>query len=458
MMNKLFLRKSLQLITTPLAAPLLTLNTADAVEYLNSLDHKTTTATLRCLERARIVKLFEQPELREAPRLLAELPTELAAAVIEQMAEDRAADLMSELDVSSQKTIFLRLNSATRQSIQALMGYAPGTAGALMTTEYVAVPATWTVAQTLEHIRQVERTRETVYAIYLLNAATHTLQNVVTMRRLITAQPDASIVSIAQVNPSVTITPSLDQEEVARLFRRHDLLSIPVVDQAMHLLGIVTVDDVLDALIAETTEDVHKFGGMEALDKPYMEIKLFDMVRKRAGWLSILFIGEMFTASAMQYFEDALSKAVVLTLFIPLIMSSGGNSGSQATSLLIRALALREIQLHDWWKVILRELPTGILLGSILGGLAILRITLWQTIGLYNYGEHWLILAITIGIALIGIVCFGSLSGSMLPFLLQRLGFDPASASAPFVATLVDVTGLVIYFSIALLILHGTLL
>lgn len=328
----------------------------------------------------------------------------------------------------------------------------------MMTTEFVAVPSDWTVARTLQYVREVERSRETVYAIYLLEPRTRVLEQVVTMRRLITGQPEQPLLDVAQVNPPVTVDPALDQEEVARLIRRHDLLAIPVVDASRHVLGIVTVDDVLDALIAESTEDVQKFGGMEALDKPYMQIGFLDMIRKRAGWLSVLFLGEMLTASAMQHFEDELSKAVVLTLFIPLIMSSGGNSGSQATSLLIRALALRELRLRDWWKVALRELPTGMLLGAILGVLAIVRITIWQRMGLYDYGPHWPMVALTIGAALVGIVTFGSLSGSMLPFVLQRLGFDPASASAPFVATLVDVTGLVIYFSIAALILSGTLL
>jgi magnesium transporter len=284
-----------------------------------------------------------------------------------------------------------------------------------------------------------------VYAIYVLDPASQQLQQVVTMRRLITGLPEESILDVAQVNPPVTVDALMDQEEVARLIRRHDLLAIPVVDDQQQMLGIVTVDDVLDALIEESTEDAHKIGFLE-------------MLRKRAGWLSVLFLGEMLTASAMQHYEDELARAVVLTLFIPLIMSSGGNSGSQATSLLIRSLALRELRLRDWWKVALREIPTGMVLGAILGCLAIVRIVIWQLGGLHDYGEHWILLAITIGAALVGIVTFGSLSGSMLPFILKRLGFDPASASAPFVATLVDVTGLVIYFSIAAMILHGTLL
>jgi magnesium transporter len=231
-----------------------------------------------------------------------------------------------------------------------------------------------------------------------------------------------------------------------------------VVDKGGHVLGIVTVDDIIDAIVEENTEDVQKFGGMEALDAPYMDIGFVDMIRKRGGWLCALFLGEMLTASAMQHFETELDKAVVLTLFIPLIMSSGGNSGSQATSLLIRAIALQEVQLRDWWRIALRELPTGVILGAILGIGGVVRIAVWQSFGIFDYGKHWILIACTVGAALVGIVTFGSLVGSMLPFILKRIGFDPASASAPFVATLVDVSGLVIYFSIALIFLKGTLL
>jgi len=441
-----------------LTAPLSGFNTADAVVYLNALELPLAAQTLAALPLPRAVKLLEAPELARGGELVAALPLARAAALLGLMADDRATDIIHELDDEQRARLIPLLTPEARRAIQQLLSYPPNTAGALMTTEFVGVPADWTIAQTLQHIREVERTRETVYAIYVLDPQTQQLQQMVTMRRLITGAPEDSILSVAQVNPPVTVDALLDQEEVAQLIRRHDLLAIPVVDAQQHLLGIVTVDDVLDALIEESTEDVHKFGGVEALDKPYMELSFFEMIRKRAGWLSILFMGEMLTASAMQHYEDELARAVVLTLFIPLIMSSGGNSGSQATSLLIRSLALGELRLRDWWKVALRELPTGILLGSILGLLAMIRITTWQWAGLHDYGEHWLLLALTIGAALIGIVTFGSLSGSMLPFILQRLGFDPASASAPFVATLVDVTGLVIYFTIAAAILSGTLL
>jgi magnesium transporter len=274
---------------------------------------------------------------------------------------------------------------------------------------------------------------------------------------LITGNPEDSILSVAPARMPVTVTPLTDRENLAQTISKYDLLALPVVDHG-RILGIVTVDDIIDTMIEETTEDVHRFGGMEALDEPYMKMGFLAMIQKRAGWLCALFLSEMLTANAMQSYEGELEKAIVLTLFIPLIMSSGGNSGSQATSLVIRALALREIGLRDWWRVALRELPTGVVLGSILGAVGICRIALWQYFGFYDYGPHWMLIAATVGAALIGIVTFGSLSGSMLPFALKRIGFDPASASAPFVATLVDVTGLVIYFSVALVILRGTLL
>jgi magnesium transporter len=242
------------------------------------------------------------------------------------------------------------------------------------------------------------------------------------------------------------------------LISKYDLLAVPVVDKDQRILGIVTVDDVIDALIAETTEDVQKFGGMEALDEPYMEMSIPRMLRKRAGWLAALFIGEMLTATAMGHFEGEIERAVVLALFVPLIISSGGNSGSQATSLIIRAMALRELRLRDWWRVAIRELPSGLALGAFLGLIGAARILLWQHFGWYDYGPHYGLVALTVSLALVGVVTFGSLTGSMLPFVLRKLGFDPASASAPFVATLVDVTGLVIYFTVALLILRGTLL
>lgn len=284
------------------------------------------------------------------------------------------------------------------------------------------------------------------------------LVHVVSLRELVIADRQQPVGEVGDRRAPIAVAPLTDREEVARLISKYNLLAVPVVDDGGRVLGIVTVDDVIDAIVREQTEDVQKFGGVEALDEPYTEIGFWSMIRKRAGWLTALFFGEMLTATAMGYFEGEIEKAVVLALFVPLIISSGGNSGSQATSLIIRAMALRELTLHDWWRVAVRELPSGLTLGAILGLVGLTRILLWQTLGWYDYGPHYVLVALTVGLSLIGVVTFGSLAGSMLPFLLRRLGFDPASASAPFVATLVDVTGLIIYFTMALLILRGTLL
>jgi magnesium transporter len=320
------------------------------------------------------------------------------------------------------------------------------------------MPTTWTVERALRHIGEVGGAKETVYAIYLVAPNTQQLVHVVSLRELVLAERSQTVEEVGDHRTPIMVAPTTDREEVARLISKYNLLAVPVVDEGGHVLGIVTVDDVIDAIVREQTEDVQKFGGVEALDQPYTEIGFWAMVKKRAGWLTALFLGEMLTATAMGHFEHEIEKAVVLALFVPLIISSGGNSGSQATSLIIRAMALREITLKDWWRVALRELPSGIALGTILGMVGVIRILLWQAIGWYNYGSHYVLVALTVGIALIGVVTFGSLAGSMLPFLLRRLRFDPASASAPFVATLVDVTGLIIYFTVAFLMLRGTLL
>jgi magnesium transporter len=255
----------------------------------------------------------------------------------------------------------------------------------------------------------------------------------------------------------VTVTEAQDQEEVAALIAQHDLLAVPVVDEAGRMKGIVTVDDIIDVLQEEATEDIQKLAAMEAFDMPYLRTRFGPLLKKRAGWLMVLFLGEMLTATAMGYFEEEIARAVVLALFVPLIISSGGNSGSQAATLVVRAMALGEVRLRDWWRVLQRELGAGLALGAILGSIGMLRIAVWQLL-FHLYGEHWVLIGLTVGLALVGVVLWGTLSGSMLPFVLRRFGLDPAASSAPFVATLVDVTGLIIYFSVAALILSGTLL
>jgi magnesium transporter len=431
---------------------------ADIAEALNDHIPQVAAAILQNLTLETAIAVLDTPILRDAGEIIEAIPRDRVVPMLSGMSADRAADVFRELDEPVRSDLLARLDAETKASVRQLLIYPEESAGSLMTTEFVSVPATWTVAQTLQHVRVVERTRETVYAIYILDPRSKVLLRALPLRRLISAAPDASVLAAAPTRRLVTISPLASRDEAARLISKYDLLAVPVVDGTGQLVGIVTVDDVIDAMVERQTEEVQRFGGMEALDEPYMDIGFAKMIRKRAGWLCALFLSEMLTASAMQGFQGELEKAIVLTLFIPLIMSSGGNSGSQATSLLIRALALRELPLADWWRVALRELPTGIMLGSILGVIGIARITLWQMFGLYDYGPHWMLIAATVGAALVGIVTFGSMAGSMLPFLLRAVGFDPAVASAPFVATLVDVTGLVIYFGVAALILRGTLL
>lgn len=431
---------------------------ADIVERLNTKSIDIASAALSALPLERAAEVFDEPGLERAEELIEAQPPERAASLFRAMSDDRAADIFRHLDEPVRERLFAQLDLETKASVARLLAYPENTAGSIMTTEFVSVPSTLTVGETLDYVRKVEKTRETIYAIYVLDPKTKTLVKPVSLRRLVTGAPEDPVLSVALPRRPITVPPSADREDVARLISKYDLLAVPVVDKRDHVLGIVTVDDIIDAMIEETTEDVQRFGGVEALDAPYMDIGFVRMIQKRAGWLCALFLGEMLTASAMQHFQSELEKAVVLTLFIPLIMSSGGNSGSQATSLIIRAVALQEVRLRDWWRVALRELPTGVTLGAILGVIGMVRIALWQNLGVFDYGEHWVLVAFTVGAALVGIVTFGSLAGSMLPFILKRIGFDPASASAPFVATLVDVTGLVIYFSIALVFLRGTLL
>jgi magnesium transporter len=431
---------------------------ADIVERLNAEPLETASAMLSAMPLERAAEILDEPGLEASAELVETQSPERAIALLDAISADQRADIFRHFDAGVRQRFLAQLDDETRDSLIQLLAYPENSAGSIMTTEFVSVPSTWTVGETLKYIREVESTRETIYAIYVVNPRSKTLMRTLSLRRLIASDPQSPLLSVALPRRPVTVSPLVDREEVARLISKYDLLAVPVIDRNRQVLGIVTVDDIIDAIVEESTEDVQRFGGVEALDAPYMDIGFFEMIQKRAGWLCVLFLSEMLTASAMQHFQDELEKAIVLTLFIPLIMSSGGNSGSQATSLIIRAIALKEMRLRDWWRVALRELPMGITLGAILGVLGILRITLWQKLGIFDYGEHWLLVAATVGAALVGIVTFGSLTGSMLPFILKRLGFDPASASAPFVATLVDVSGLVIYFTIALVILQGTLL
>jgi len=436
------------------------LRPADIADALRHLPPDAAARLMAVLPFDLAVPAFDEPELtHHRADIITRMGEEKAAPLIDAMSADQQADLFRELSDTERRKFLKVLEPPTRAALEVLLRYPSDTAGGIMTTEFVSVPTTWTVQQTLDHIAEVGRAKETVYAVYCVDPDREALQHVVSLRDLMVASDRSQPVgALGDQRIPISVRARTDREDVARLISKYNLLAVPVVDDQNHILGIVTVDDVIDAIVREQTEDVHRFGGLEAIDEPYLAISFWGMIRKRAGWLTALFLGEMLTATAMGFFEAEIAKAVVLALFVPLIISSGGNSGSQATSLIIRALALREVKLRDWWRIAARELPSGLTLGVILGLVGVTRIVLWQRIGWYNYGVHWPLVAMTVGLALVGVVTFGSLTGSMLPFVLKKLGFDPASASAPFVATLVDVTGLVIYFSVAAFILGGTLL
>jgi magnesium transporter len=368
---------------------------------------------------------------------------------------DEAADLIQEAPLEERTQFLDLLDDATRTEVRVLLAYAEDEAGGLMNPRFARVRPDMRVDEAISYLRKQAGQAETIYYAYVLDEEQR-LKGVISFRDLFQA-PAERLVSEIMKTDLVTVPEHLDQEAVGRLYVEQDLLALPVVDAADHMKGIITFDDIADVVREEQTEDVQKLGGMEALGVPYLTAPLYDVVKKRAGWLTFLFLGEMLTATAMAFFEDRIAKAVVLALFVPLIISSGGNSGSQATTLVIRAMALGEVRLKDWWRVLRREVGAGIALGAVLGTIGLLRILVWQS-AFHIYGMHYVLLGLTVGLSLSGVVLWGSLVGSMLPFVLRKLGFDPASASAPFVATCVDVTGLVIYFSVATMLLKGTLL
>jgi magnesium transporter len=372
------------------------------------------------------------------------------------LAPDHAADVFQKLDTRERGDWLLLLDEPTRQEVMALLAYQEDDAGGLMSPRYARLRPDMSVDEAIRYVRrQAEGKLETMHYAYVLDNEQR-LRGVVSLRALFVSAGERSIAEIMRTKV-VTVPESMDQEAVAHVIARRRLAALPVVDAEGHMKGIVTIDDIVEVVKHEATEDIHKLGGMEALVTPYLQTPLLSMVRKRAGWLSALFLGEMLTASAMGHYEDEIAKAVVLALFVPLIISSGGNSGSQATTLIIRAMALGEIKLRDFWRVIRKELAAGLALGAILSVIGFARILLWQRL-FHTYGVHYGMVAATVALSLLGVVTWGALSGSMLPFVIRRLGFDPASASAPFVATLVDVSGLLIYFNLAQLLLRGTVL
>jgi len=456
----------------------------------NTVDHITTLMQegeffklkklLRDFQPNEVVELIEGEEEREQLIIFRLLPLTLATQVFEyldrdvqrhfldNLAQDKITDILNEMSPDDRTALLeylpanfvaelvQSLSEPERRVTLQLLGYPEYSVGRLMTPDYIAIRENWTVQQSLDFVRQHGGQSETLNMLYVTDARGKLIDDI-RIREFLLAAPETRVRDLMD-NRFVQLTAAQDQEEAIDIFRRNDRVALPVVspDQGI-LLGIVTLDDILSIREEEDTEDMQKLGGSEALDEPYLTIPLLRLVQKRAGWLVILFLGELLTASAMQFFEGELQKAIVLVQFIPLIISSGGNSGSQATSLIIRAMALGEFTLSEWWTVLRRELLSGLLLGLILGAVGFSRIAIWQTITPI-YGPHWLMVALTVAVALVGIVLWGSIAGSMLPLILRRLGLDPATSSAPFVATLVDVTGLIIYFTVALVILRGTLL
>jgi magnesium transporter len=375
---------------------------------------------------------------------------------IRLLAPDDAADLVQEFPHEERALVLALLDIGTMREVVALMAYSEDDAGGLMNPRFLRLRPDVSVEVAIRYIRaQAKAKIETIHYVYVLDHE-QKLLGALSFRDLLLA-PTEKLVSEIMRTELITLPEDMDQEEVARQFSQSALSALPVVDSEQHMKGIITVDDINEVVEEEATEDIHKLGGSEALDEPYLQVSLPEMIRKRAGWLVVLFLGEMLTATAMGYFQEEIERAVVLAMFIPLIISSGGNSGSQATSLMIRAFALKEVRSADWWRVMMREIAVGLSLGLILGGIGMLRVLFWPK-RLMLYGEHYKIVAITVASSLVGVVLWGSLCGSMLPFILRKFKFDPATSSAPFVATLVDVTGLIIYFTVASLIMHGTLL
>ncbi len=397
--------------------------------------------SLSAREQYELIESFAQPERRSWIRLLA---------------PDDAADLIQQADLGAREPLIALLDERTTKEVRALLAYAEDEAGGLMNPRYARLRPEMTIIEAVGYLRkQAAANVETIYYAYVLDPDQRLL-GTVSFRDLFRGEGDKPVSSVMSA-PVITVREEQAQREVSRILAQHNLLAVPVVDAQGRMKGIITADDVVDVIQEAATSDMHKLGGAAVLDAPYLEVGIALMIRKRAGWLAALFLGEMLTATAMAHFQDEIARAVVLALFVPLIISSGGNAGSQATTLVIRALALGEIRLRDWWRICRREFLTGLALGSTLAAIGVVRILLWQSLA-HTYGDHALLLAATVGISLVGVVLWGSLSGSMLPLLLRKLGFDPAAASAPFVATMVDVTGLVIYFSVASVILRGALL
>ncbi len=434
---------------------LLALSPPTVAEVFSDMAPDDVAVVFRVLPRAFATDIFEYLPFEIQESLLRSLATEHVAAILNDMAPDDRTALLEELPGAATRRLLELLSPEERRVATELLGYPEESVGRRMNPDYVAVRADWTVAQVMDHVRKVGHDKETLNVVYVVDDKGR-LTGDLRLRELVLLDPD-TVVADKMHRDFSGLRADQDQEEAVKAFRDLDRVALPVVDSSGVLVGIVTVDDVLDVAEEEATEDIQKMGAVEVLEAPYLDVSLRTLIRKRAFWLSLLFVGEMLTATALASYEHEMSKAVILAFFIPLIISSGGNSGSQATSLVIRSIALGETHLSDWWRVMWREIASGVVLGCVLGGIAMLGVILWPWKGQVG-GEHFFRVGLTLSITLVGVVTYGTLVGAMFPMILRRVGLDPAVSSAPFVATMVDVSGIMIYFTIAMLMLKGTLL
>lgn len=431
------------------------LNISDVAELIEEYE-ESATEIVAALSVHRAAGAFKILELGTQKTIIHELQPLKTAALLNELPADDRTSFLEELPTSVVRELIKLLNPEERKITLSLLGYPEYSVGRLMTPDYISVQADWTIAEVLEHIREVGQESETIDVIYVINDQGQLVDDVRIREFLLS--PTDRLVSELTDGRYIELNVYDDQEKANQVFKMNNRVALPVVDNNNILLGIVTIDDVLWVANEEFSEDMQKMGGTEALEEPYLEISIFNLFKKRVGWLIVLFLGEMLTATAMASYELALEKALILSLFIPLIISSGGNTGSQASSLIIQALTVGEVTIADWWRVMKREIISGIMLGTVLGLIGFMRVVLWSQIFPEVYGVHYLLIASVVGVSLIGVVMFGTISGSMLPIVLKRLGADPAVSSAPFVATLVDVTGVIIYFNCAYLFLKGTML
>lgn len=428
----------------------------DVAELLDDLDPEVAVVIFRLLKKSKAADVFTYLNSAKGVELLETFSRQQLSDVMNNLEPDERVALMEELPGDLTQRVLNSMDPENIAQVRRLLGYPPESVGRLMTTNYVRIKKDWSVNRSFEHIRKHGRNAETVNVIYVVDED-ETLIDDLRLNQLILAEPDAHISDIMD-NTFEALSAFEDQEEAVRMLSKYDRVALPVVDSGGILMGIVTVDDVLDVAEEETTEDMQLMAGMSALDKSYSETNMFEMVRKRIGWLILLFLGQMFTVTAMAGYEDMLAAAAILALFIPMIISSGGNSGSQAATLIIRSLSTDDLKLGDWKGVLKRELLSGLCLGSILGVMGTIVIGFWMVLRGDPFSLKVFLQALTVGTSLVGVVLFGNMSGSMLPFIMSKVGLDPAVTSAPFVATLVDVTGIIIYFSIAILLLRGVVL